>query len=281
MARAENFTIALIGAGNMGGAMLEGWIGRGIEPGRVAVIDPAPPEAIRDRFAAWGVRHMQQADGPETFDVVMLAVKPQIMGAVLPQALPLLHQKSVAVSIAAGVTLGQLEAGLGAGTAVVRAMPNTPALIGRGITVACANDGASAGQRRMADALLTATGRCEWVDEEALIDAVTAVSGSGPAYVFHLAECMAAAGVKAGLDEDLAMVLARETVAGAGALLVASEETPAKLRANVTSPNGTTAAALAVLMEEGAMAEMFERAIAAARDRSVSLSEELAEGDDG
>lgn len=268
----DKFTINLVGAGNMGGAMLQGWIAGGVGADRITVIDPAPSVAMSGKLGELGVRLVGDAGETTPADILLLAVKPQIMGAVLPKVAALCGNGTVTVSVAAGPTIAQLEAGLGGRAAVVRAMPNTPALIGQGMTVACANSRVEAVGKARVDWLLAATGRCEWVADEGLIDAVTAVSGSGPAYVFHLAECMAAAGMKAGLGEELAMILARETVAGAGALLAASAETPARLRENVTSPNGTTAAALSVLMENDAMARLFEDAIGAARQRSVELS---------
>ena len=182
--------------------------------------------------------------------------------------------ETLCVSVAAGVTLAQLQAGLGEATAIIRAMPNTPALVGKGMTVCCPNANVSGKQRHQTEMLIEATGKLEWVGDEALIDAVTAVSGSGPAYVFHLAECMTEAGIKAGLPRDLAMTLARQTVSGAGELLAQSEKTPANLRENVTSPNGTTAAALSVLMADDAMARLVAEAVKAAKKRSIELSGE-------
>jgi pyrroline-5-carboxylate reductase len=273
MTNSFDFTLALVGAGNMGGAMLGGWLGEGLDPTLVTVIDPSPPPAMADLIAQANIRHETSAPAELVANVLVLAVKPQIMDDVLPGVAGLMGPDSVAVSIAAGKTLASLEAGLGGGMpAVIRAMPNTPALIRRGITAACPNRFVTDPQRDRVDHLLKAVGSVEWVGDEALIDAVTAVSGSGPAYVFHLAECMAEAGIEAGLPAELAMKLARETVSGAGELLAQSVETPAKLRQNVTSPNGTTAAALSVLMEEGALADLMTRAIAAAKKRSEELS---------
>lgn len=274
-----DFTLALVGAGNMGGAMLAGWLGEGLDPALVTVIDPSPPPPAAGLIAETGIRIEDAPPDGMAPDVLVLAVKPQIMDVVMHGAARLMGPATVAVSVAAGKTLAQLEAGLTAGPdarpAVVRAMPNTPALIRRGITVACANRFVAAAQRGRVDRLLRAVGTVEWVEDETLIDAVTAVSGSGPAYVFHLAECLAQAGEAAGLPSDLAMKLARETVSGAGELLARSPETPARLRQNVTSPNGTTAAALAVLMGQGGqggMADLMQRAVAAARQRSQELS---------
>ncbi|MCG6857814.1 MAG: pyrroline-5-carboxylate reductase [Salaquimonas sp.] len=273
----SDFTLALVGAGNMGGAMLGGWLAEGLAPERITVVDPSPPPAMAELISQTSIRHAGEAIADFAPDVMVLAVKPQIMGAVLPTIAPMMGSQTVAVSVAAGTTIAALEAGLGGGTggeapAVVRAMPNTPALVRRGITAACPNRFVTARQREIVDGLLRAVGKVAWVEDEGLIDAVTAVSGSGPAYVFHLAECMAQAGVAAGLPAELAMELARETVSGAGELMVRSSETPAKLRENVTSPNGTTAAALSVLMGEDAMAKLIARAIAAAKMRSEELS---------
>ena len=274
MMATSDFTIALVGAGNMGGAMLGGWLAQGISPGRITVIDPAPSDAMKAKLEKQAVRCLGQA--PEGFhpDVIILAVKPQIMANVLPGAAPMVGPETLCVSVAAGVTLAQLQAGLGEATAIIRAMPNTPALVGKGMTVCCPNANVSGKQRHQTEMLIEATGKLEWVGDETLIDAVTAVSGSGPAYVFHLAECMAEAGIKAGLPRDLAMTLARQTVSGAGELLAQSEERPAKLRENVTSPNGTTAAALSVLMADDAMARLVAEAVKAAKKRSIELSGE-------
>lgn len=269
----DQFTLALVGAGNMGGAMLGGWLAEGIAPELITIVDPSPPPAMMQLVSDNGIRHAIGAIEDYSPDVMVVAVKPQIMGAVLSGVAPMVGPQTVAVSVAAGTTLAALEVGLGGGEiAVVRTMPNTPALVRRGITVACPNRFVTAGQRGQVDRLLGAIGSVEWVDEEKLIDAVTAVSGSGPAYVFHLAECMAQAGIAAGLPVDLAMKLAHETVSGAGELMARSPETPAKLRENVTSPNGTTAAALSVLMGEQAMEKLMMRAIAAAKKRSEELS---------
>lgn len=275
MSNSDNFdfTLALVGAGNMGGAMLGGWLARGMDPAKVTVIDPSPSQSMAALVSEANIRHEATAPADMVAGVLVLAVKPQIMDEVTAKVSRLMGPDTVAVSIAAGKTIANLEAGLGTETpAVVRAMPNTPALVRRGITVTCPNRFVTQSQRERVDALLRAVGAVEWVEDESLIDAVTAVSGSGPAYVFHLAECMAEAGVRAGLPADLAMKLARETVSGAGELLARSDETPARLRENVTSPKGTTAAALSVLMDEGAMAELLARAVAAAKKRSQELS---------
>ncbi|MCB1458830.1 MAG: pyrroline-5-carboxylate reductase [Nitratireductor sp.] len=271
--RSSDFTLALVGAGNMGGAMLGGWLKGGMPPENITVIDPSPPPAMARMLQAYGMNAV--ATAPEGYqpDVLVLAVKPQIFDKVMAANTGICGPGTVVVSVAAGKTVATMASILGSRAgAIVRAMPNTPALVGRGITACFANQLVSALQRDRISHLLGATGSVEWVGEEALIDAVTAVSGSGPAYVFHLAECMAAAGIAQGLPADLAMRLARETVCGAGELMHQSSDTAERLRQNVTSPNGTTAAALAVLMGEGGLAPLMDRAIAAARKRSEELS---------
>ena len=264
--------ILLVGGGNMGAAMLAGWLDKGIDPTRVTVADPRVGEALRPLVEERGVRHVESVPA-ENFDVVVLAVKPQMMGEALGPLRAALGDGTLVISVAAGTTIATIEAGIGE-HAVVRAMPNTPALIGRGITGAFANVRVDAAGRALADTLLAASGPVEWVDREDLIDAVTGVSGSGPAYVFHLAECLAEAGVAAGLPADLAMRLARHTVAGAGELMIRSSETPEKLRRNVTSPNGTTQAALEVLMAADGLAPLMRRAVLAARDRAAALAKD-------
>ncbi|HEY1721490.1 MAG TPA: pyrroline-5-carboxylate reductase [Magnetospirillaceae bacterium] len=261
--------ILLVGCGKMGGAMLEGWLERGAASADIIVVEPNGPVAARD-----GLRVVKAAgEVPADFspDVVVLAVKPQMMDAALP---PLVGYagKAVVLSIAAGKTLAYFGKALGEGTAVVRAMPNTPAAVGRGISVAVPNAKVSAEQRAACGALLSAVGAVEWVEDEGLMDAVTAVSGSGPAYVFLLAETLAEAGVAAGLPRPLAEKLARATVVGSGELLNQSPETAAKLRENVTSPNGTTFAALQVLRVETGMPGLMTRAVAAAAARSKELA---------
>ena len=264
--------ILLLGGGNMGAALLGGWLDKGLDPARVLVVDPKVGDTLRPLIERYGVRHATSVP-QETFDVALLAVKPQRMGAALPDLRDALTSDSLVVSIAAGTTIAAIEALLGEHP-VVRAMPNTPALIGRGVTGAFANERVDPAGRETANDLLSANGPVEWVEAETLIDAVTGVSGSGPAYVFHLAECLAQAGEAAGLPAELAMRLARHTVAGAGELMILSDQTPATLRQNVTSPNGTTQAALDVLMAEDGLAPLMERAVRAARDRAEALSKE-------
>ncbi len=260
-------TIALAGAGKMGGAMLTGWLAGGLDARRVVVIDPQPSAEI-SALAAKGVRLNPKDAGH--VDTLVVAIKPQSFRDAGTALKSLVTPSTLVVSIMAGTTIASLEEVCGG--AGVRAMPNTPASIGRGITVAVAANKVSAAQRATADALLRATGAVEWVDDERLIDAVTAVSGSGPAYVFLLAEELALAGVEAGLTEDLATRLARATVAGSGELLHRLDLPAATLRQNVTSPGGTTAAALEVLMATDGLRPLMIRAIAAA----TKLSRELA-----
>jgi len=266
-----NFTVVLVGAGNMGGALLKGWIAGGMPAENIAIVDPSPSKEMSEYLSTNSIRHSVDADGIVPPDVLMLAVKPQMMDKVLPTLENMAGPETVVVSVAAGTTIDTISEALG-GVPVIRSMPNTPSLVGRGITVGCPSEGVTAIHRDQVDQLLRATGKVEWVEVESLIDAVTAVSGSGPAYVFHLAECMAQAGVAAGLSENLALTLARETVAGAGELLYRSEDHPSILRQNVTSPGGTTAAALEVLMAPDAMPETVRKAVLAAKKRSEELS---------
>jgi pyrroline-5-carboxylate reductase len=261
--------IVLAGAGKMGGAMLAGWLARGLEPKQVAVIEPHPSAEIV-ALAAQGIRLNPPAKDIGNAATLVVALKPQTFREAGPGLKPLVAPSTLVVSIMAGTTIASITEVCGG--SVVRAMPNTPAAIGRGITVAVAANDVSAAQRAVADALLRATGSVEWVDDESLMDAVTAVSGSGPAYVFLLVEELARAGVEAGLPAELATKLARETVAGSGELLFRSDLAPATLRQNVTSPGGTTAAALDVLMGEGGMQSLLTRAVAAATRRSKELA---------
>ncbi len=259
--------LVLLGCGKMGSAMLAGWLAEGLPPGSVHVIEPAPSDWLISTGVALG--------GPLPADpaVALIAVKPQMMGAALP-ALRGLGPDTLLLTVAAGTTIAAYEAALGAGRPVVRAMPNTPAAIGRGITAICGNDRAGEAELALAEALLSAVGQVVRLEGEHQMDAVTAVSGSGPAYVFHLIETLAAAGTAEGLPADLAMRLAKATVAGAGALAEAAEEDPAQLRVNVTSPGGTTAAALAVLMDaEAGFPALLRRAVHAAADRGRELGQ--------
>src|SRR5690348_10860116 len=263
-------TLVLVGAGKMGGAMLEGWHRLGLKFDQVIVVEPEPaPEII-----TLGERGLRINPALDTIaaTAIVIAIKPQIAPQVLPGLARLVRDDTVVISIMAGRPLGSLEKALPANTAIVRSMPNTPAAIGRGITVAVPNARVSKAQRDLADKLLRATGAVEWVADEGLMDAVTAVSGSGPAYVFLLAESLARAGAAAGLPADLSARLARATVAGAGELLHRSTLDAAELRKNVTSPGGTTEAALGVLMSRDGLDPVMERAIAAATRRSRDLA---------
>lgn len=260
--------LALVGAGKMGGAMLEGWLALGLKPSSVAIFDPQPSPEI-GALAAKGVAINPGQGGPRS--VIVLAVKPQIAADVMPSVAALADAQTLMLSVMAGKTLDFLQAAL-PGIAIVRAMPNTPAAIGRGIAVLVPNAKVTPAQRAIATDLLAATGKVEWIGDEALMDAVTALSGSGPAYIFLLAEALAQAGIAAGLPKELAERLARETVAGSGELLHRSPLDPATLRKNVTSPGGTTAAALEILMGPSGFEALLKQAVAAAARRSKELA---------
>jgi pyrroline-5-carboxylate reductase len=263
-------TLVLVGAGKMGSAMLDGWLARGLDPKKIIVIEPEPVKAVK-ALARRGLK-LNPKDKVGVASAIVIAVKPQSAPEALPPLARYIDKATLVLSIMAGRTIGFLEKSLPGGTAIVRAMPNTPAAIGRGISVAVANTKISKRQRKQASDLLAAIGKVEWVPDEALMDAVTALSGSGPAYIFLLAECMARAGVTAGLPPELATRLARETVAGSAELLHRSDLDAATLRQNVTSPGGTTAAALEVLMGPGGFDQLLTQAIAAATQRSRDLA---------
>jgi pyrroline-5-carboxylate reductase len=262
--------LLLVGAGKMGAAMLDGWLALGIDPASVIALEPQPAPEIA-ALAKRGLRLNPKPAEIGPVAALVIAIKPQVAPEVVPSLKPHVGPSTVAVSIMAGRTLAFLEAAL-PGAAIIRAMPNTPAAIGRGITVAAPNARVGAGQRALVHTLLTAIGAVEWISDEGLMDAVTAVSGSGPAYVFLLAECMAKAGVAAGLPADLAEKLARATVAGSGELLARSPLPASTLRENVTSPGGTTAAALGVLMASDGLDPLMTKAIAAATRRGRELA---------
>ena len=262
--------LILAGAGKMGGAMLSGWLGRGIDPAAVRVIDPAPPKDSRLLLADAGIVVEAAAPAGIHANVLVLAIKPQMIEETMPSFRLLIGEGSVVLSVAAGIMLATLIGGLGT-EAVIRAMPNTPAQIGQGISVAVGGPGVDQAARDIGSALLGAVGAVEWIEDEVLMNAVTAVSGSGPAYLFLLAESLAEAGVEAGLSTQLARRLADATMAGAGALLAASSENPAVLRKNVTSPGGTTAAALEVLMASDGLLPLMRKAVAAAKKRAAEL----------
>lgn len=267
-------TLLLVGCGKMGGAMLEGWLDQGIAAKDVTIVEPNQ-HAAEDFVQRLGVNAIASAAAladDYAPDVIVVAVKPQIMAEVLPPYARLVSASPVFLSIAAGKTIQSFTDILGADAAVVRAMPNTPASVGRGITVACPNAHVSDTQVALCNKLLGAVGEVEWVTDENLLDAVTAVSGSGPAYIFLLAEAMGHAGRMAGLPAELSDKLARATVAGSGELLHQSPLAASTLRENVTSPNGTTAAALDVLMASPGLKELMTQAIDAATKRSKELA---------
>ena len=268
-----NETVLLVGCGKMGGALLRGWLGRDVDAGHVYIVDPA--EESRSLAHDLGISCSEAVEAlPRDVapTVVVFAVKPQITDDVVPAYAEFVGPDTVFLSIAAGRPIAYFENRLGKDAAVVRAMPNTPAAVGRGISVAYANRHVTGDGRATCNELLAAVGEVAWVEDEGLLDAVTATSGSGPAYVFLLIEYLAEAGTEAGLPSGLAMQLARATVAGAGELARQSGETPSELRRNVTSPGGTTAAALKVLMADDGMGQLLTRAVAEATRRSRELA---------
>jgi pyrroline-5-carboxylate reductase len=262
-------SIYLIGAGRMGGALLRGWLAAGVPPGSLAVKEPQPSPEMQALLKEKGIAE-QPSSKP---DALILAVKPQIMAKVLDEIAPHAGPHTVVLSIAAGRTVRSIASHFPPGAAIVRAMPNLPAEIGRGITAAFANAPVTPEQRKLCGELLGAAGEVAWVDDEGWLDAVTALSGSGPGYVFYLVECLAEAGRAAGLPADLSAQLARATVSGAGELLHQSSLPASKLRENVTSPAGTTAAGLSVLMRDHGLADLMRETVAAAARRSRELSE--------
>lgn len=265
--------LLLVGCGKMGEALLRGWGAAGFGAEDMLVVEPDSQKAaaLADRLGVGVVADPRDIAPEARPEAVILAVKPQALDEVAPPYRRF-APNCVFLSIAAGRTIARLERLLGSDAAVVRAMPNTPAAVGVGATVACAGAKTTETQRQLCQRLLAAVGSLHWVEDEALMDAVTAVSGSGPAYVFLLAECLAEAGAAAGLPAELAERLARDTVAGAGALLQHAREPASELRQNVTSPGGTTAAALSVLMGEDGLAPLLRRAVQAAADRSRALA---------
>lgn len=265
--------LVLIGCGKMGSAMLEGWLEQGMTPENVMIVEQAVDygQSLSERFAVNVVHAI--ADIPTTFepDVVLLAVKPQGMDEAAT-ACQTFARHATFMSIAAGKTVSYFENILGTDSSIIRVMPNTPAAVRRGISVGYANAHVSEDAKAFCHQLLEAIGEVCWIDDENLMDPVTALSGSGPAYVFYMTECMAQAGIKAGLPEDLAIQLARATVAGSGELMRQSETDAGQLRVNVTSPGGTTAAALSILMDDQGLAPLMDSAIHAAAQRSKELA---------
>ncbi|MEO1206290.1 MAG: pyrroline-5-carboxylate reductase [Pseudomonadota bacterium] len=272
-----NRPFILVGAGKMGGAMLSGLLAQGLKPEQVRVQDPAPPQQILSQLQTHRISPeagpLKLATAPA---VVMLAVKPQIMEAVLPTIASIIGPDTLVISVAAGKPLSLYEKALPPQTAIVRAMPNTPAAIGQGITGLFANASVTSAQRSVCSAILQTLGGVVWLENEDEMDALTAVSGSGPAYVFHMVEALAQAGINAGLAEARATELARQTIIGAAALLDAEPETPAgTLRENVTSPGGTTQAALEILMHDpNGLTDLMTEAVAAAANRSRELAKD-------
>lgn len=265
-------SLVLIGAGKMGGAMLDGWLAVGMRPQAITILDPQIAGETLLTARALGVHINPPLAHVPSAQAVVLAVKPQMLDAVAPVLKGLTRPGTLLVSIMAGKTIADIMLRSGDGHDIVRAMPNLPASVRRGVTAAVASQTVTPAQKAMADALLKGVGKVEWLEDEALIDAVTAVSGSGPAYVFHMVEALSVAGMAAGLPAGLAERLARATIEGAGEMLYKSDLPPAILRQNVTSPGGTTAAALEVLMAENGLTPLMRRAVAAAKRRAEELA---------
>jgi pyrroline-5-carboxylate reductase len=265
-------TLVLVGAGKMGGAMLEGWLKSGVKPEQVVALDPSPPPEILALLQKHRVRHNPAVATIKDAEVVLVAVKPQIMEDVLPGVASLKASGPLVLSVAAGKTIASFARHFGADAAIIRSIPNTPSAVGRGITAIAPNRNVSPAQLALATSLLSAIGEVVTVPDESLIDAATAVSGSGPAYVFYLTECLAAAGVASGLPQEVAVKLARATVAGAGELMRVTGLAADTLRQNVTSPKGTTYAALQVLMADDGLQPLMTKAIDAATRRSRELA---------
>lgn len=264
----------MVGGGKMGSAIVAGWLRRGADPASIHLIElnPMRRQEISDRYGITSAADIGQLSDKKQPSVIVLAVKPSTVLDVLPRYQNFAQNGVLMVSVAAGIRLSVFENGLGRGAPIIRAMPNTPAEIGRGTTVLCANSHVGAAHRTLSEELMRAIGNVYWVEDEHLMDAVTAVSGSGPAYLFLFAEYLTQAGVRAGLPADLADRLARETLAGASELLLTSAETAAQLRENVTSTGGTTAAALSVLMANTGLLPLLEEAVAAAKSRSQEIA---------
>ncbi len=265
--------LLLVGCGKMGGALLRGWLEGGYNPDEITVVEPSRA-SVETTIGEHPVRvfdSIQELGTDIRPRVVLFAVKPQMMDETVPFYRPIAENGALIVSIAAGKTINYYENQLTKEAGIIRCMPNTPAAVGRGITAAISNSNVSIEERDLCDELLHAVGEVVWLTDEGQMDAVTALSGGGPAYVFLLVECLAEAGMAAGLDEDLAMDLARATVAGAGELLFQSDEPAAQLRKNVTSPAGTTEAAIRVLRDTDALKDLMTLAIGAATERSRDL----------
>jgi pyrroline-5-carboxylate reductase len=264
--------LVLIGAGKMGTAMLEGWLKAGVRGDQVVIFDPAPPPETIGLIESHGITHNPTPDAVRDIEVILLAIKPQMVDEVLPGLKALAREKPLVVSVVAGKTIAALKAHFGQDAPVIRTIPNTPSAVGRGITAMAPGNDVSDAQVELATALLTAIGEVVTVDDEGLIDAATAISGSGPAYIFYMTECLTEAGKALGLPDDVAVSLARATVAGAGELMRVTGTDAATLRQNVTSPKGTTYAALQVLMAGDGMEPLLRKATAAAEKRSRELA---------
>lgn len=268
---ARSAPILLIGAGRMGGALLKGWLARNIGP--VVVVEPNPGPALRALAKAGQIKVISAAEeAPSRVRACVIAIKPQVLRHAAAHLAPIAKTGTLMLSIAAGTSIATLRRHFGRGARIVRAMPNTPGAIGQGISSLFAPAAIAPRERKLAEALLAPLGQTLWVNKEALIDATTAVSGSGPAYVFYLVEALAEAGRTIGLTETVAEQLARATIMGAGALLASDPRPPAALRRDVTSPGGTTEAALSVLMGEDGLAALMQRAVEAANRRAKELS---------
>ena len=268
-------TILLVGCGKMGGALLKGWFAQGLSPVDIMIVEPAGRAAVEstDEHPALSVL-TDASELPSDFtpDAIVFAVKPQAAAGIIPAYARFAEGGTVYLSIIAGLSLKNIQEMLGPKAAVVRSMPNTPAAIGRGISVLCPADSVGPSQKRVCEVLMAAAGQTAWITDEADMDAVPAVSGSGPAYVFLLAEALAEAGIAAGLEPALAEQLAQATVSGAGALLDAETKPAGTLRENVTSPGGTTEAALQILMADDGLPSLLTRAVEAATQRSKDLA---------
>jgi pyrroline-5-carboxylate reductase len=265
-------TLVLIGAGKMGGAMLEGWLKAGVPSNQIVALDPSPPAEIKALLEKYSIAHNPPIDRIEPPEVLLVAVKPQIMDEVLKPLAGLGASNPLILSIAAGKTIASFERHFGGSAAIIRTIPNTPAAVGQGITAMAANKNVTSQQMALAESLLLSIGEVVRVDNESLIDAATAVSGSGPAYIFYMTECLTAAAESVGLPHEVAVKLARATVAGSGSLMQQSGIDAATLRQNVTSPKGTTYEALQVLMADNGMKPLMIEAIKAATRRSKELA---------
>ena len=273
MSRLQEKRLALIGAGNMGFALLEGWAGQGLQGQAVSIIEPNQSTQLKNLCKNKGFHLFSEPKSPAPSDAVVLAIKPQMLDASIQAAENFLHSGAVLISILAGKSIRDLSARFPQVRSIVRAMPNTPAAVGRGMTGLYANDATNPQQRDLTESLLKPISQIEWLSQEKEIDMLTAISGSGPAYVFYLVESLAAAGVKLGLSSALSQRLARATIEGAGELLHQMPDVSAEeLRKRVTSPGGTTAAALAILMKDDGLSLVLDQAVSAARKRAEELA---------